>query len=508
MSSLDGPAIEQLIKDTIERQIQDAIARQFALIAPSIADSERQFALIAPVHERNIQAVETFGQTVANLVEQEGQLQAEVTRLDKAIDTTHAANQAVREQDKQELLEKQANVERAQNELQKTMAQHDEWIHKRYTDSIETGATKLINAFDESRVKPLDDEVRALRAAVDGRPQQADITKLIGEQMLAKTKEHVHLQQQSSKLLLEMEKLRGNEEKLQKKSEETAKQVMQLELELDKLRGNEVAQQSQEKHEALLQEIEKLCGNEELRIEAVEKIQEALGKPYEQEKLRDNETHELRKSLKELKENYERLRADVCSTNADEGGGSCADVCSTNADEGGGSCADVCTENYERLRADVCSTNAGAGGGSCADVCSTENYGQLRADVCSTNDDEVGGSCADGCGIDSASSLADVCNTNENAAGDCQGQRGRGDIGRPSSATTRTRCDNSDKEAFETPADSGESSAHSDAEAAVCRSMKRAIETAMKRAIETAFEKCAIETAFEKRLQAAYQLPC
>jgi hypothetical protein len=490
MSSFDGQAIEQLtiaIKEAIQRDLQETIQvvieRQFA----------SQLALIAPVHERNIQAVETFGQTVANLVEQEGQLQAEVTRLDKAIDTTHAANQAVREQDKQELLEKQANVERAQNELQKTMAQHDEWIHKRYTDSIETGATKLINAFDESRVKPLDDEVRALRAAVDGRPQQADITKLIGEQMLAKTKEHVHLQQQSSKLLLEMEKLRGNEEKLQKKSEETAKQVMQLELELDKLRGNEVAQQSQEKHEALLQEIEKLCGNEELRIEAVEKIQEALGKPYEQEKLRDNETHELRKSLKELKENYERLRADVCSTNADEGGGSCADVC---------------TENYERLRADVCSTNAGAGGGSCADVCSTENYGQLRADVCSTNDDEVGGSCADGCGIDSASSLADVCNTNENAAGDCQGQRGRGDIGRPSSATTRTRCDNSDKEAFETPADSGESSAHSDAEAAVCRSMKRAIETAMKRAIETAFEKCAIETAFEKRLQAAYQLPC
>jgi DNA repair exonuclease SbcCD ATPase subunit len=377
MSSFDGQAIEQLtiaIKEAIQRDLQETIQvvieRQFA----------SQLALIAPVHERNIQAVETFGQTVANLVEQEGQLQAEVTRLDKAIDTTHAANQAVREQDKQELLEKQANVERAQNELQKTMAQHDEWIHKRYTDSIETGATKLINAFDESRVKPLDDEVRALRAAVDGRPQQADITKLIGEQMLAKTKEHVHLQQQSSKLLLEMEKLRGNEEKLQKKSEETAKQVMQLELELDKLRGNEVAQQSQEKHEALLQEIEKLCGNEELRIEAVEKIQEALGKPYEQEKLRDNETHELRKSLKELKENYERLRADVCSTNADEGGGSCADVC---------------TENYERLRADVCSTNAGAGGGSCADVCSTENYGQLRADVCSTNDDEVGGSCAD-----------------------------------------------------------------------------------------------------------------
>ena len=491
MSSFDGQAIEQL---TIAvRELKETSDRQFALI-------EHQFALFAPAHqqlyelsERNIQAVETFGQTVANLVEQEGQLQAEVTRLDKAINTTHAANQAVREQDKQELLEKQANVERAQNELQKTMAQHDEWIHKRYTDSIETGATKLINTFDESRVKPLDNEVRALRAAVDGRPQQADITKLIGEQMLAKTKEHVHLQQQSSKLLLEMEKLRGNEEKLQKKSEETAKQVMQLELELDKLRGNEVAQQSQEKHEALLQEIEKLCGNEELRIEAVEKIQEALGKPYEQEKLRDNETHELRKSLKELKENYERLRADVCSTNADEGGGSCADVC---------------TENYERLRADVCSTNAGAGGGSCADVCSTENYGQLRADVCSTNDDEVGGSCADGCGIDSASSLADVCNTNENAAGDCQGQRGRGDIGRPSSATTRTRFEDSDKEAFETPADSGESSAHSDAEAAVCRSMKRAIETAMKRAIETAFEKCAIETAFEKRLQAAYQLPC
>ena len=128
--------------------------------------------------------------------------------------------------------------------------------------------------------------------------------------------------------------------------------------------------------------------------------------------------------------------------------------------------------------------------------------------VCSTKAGAEGGSSDKVCGIDSASSLADVCNTNENAAGDGQGQRGRGDIGRPSSATTRTRFDDSDKEAFETPADSGESSAHSDAEAAVCRSMKRAIETAMKRAIETAFEKCAIETAFEKRLQAAYQLPC
>ena len=148
-------------------------------------------------------------------------------------------------------------------------------------------------------------------------------TEKLGEQMLAKTEEHVHLQQQSSKLLLEMDKLCGNEEKLQKKSEETAKQVMQLELELDKLRGNEVEQQSQEKHEALLQEIEKLLGNEEQRIEAVEKIQEALGKQYEREKLRDNETHKLRKSLKVLKENYEQLRADVCGLDSR----SCADVC-------------------------------------------------------------------------------------------------------------------------------------------------------------------------------------
>jgi hypothetical protein len=114
-----------------------------------------------------------------------------------------------------------------------------------------------------------------------------------------------------------------------------------------------------------------------------------LGKQYEREKLRDNETYELRESLKVLKENYERLRADGCSTNAVEDGGSGADVC----------------------------------------------------------------------GFDSASSLAEVCNTKENAAGDCQ-------------------------------------------------STKRAIETAIQRAIKTAFEKCAIETAFEKRLQAAYQLPC
>ena len=237
-------------------------------------------------------------------------------------------------------------------------------------------------------------------------------TEKLDGQLLATTKEQVQLKQQSSTLLLEMDKLRGNEEKLRKKSEETAKQVMQLELELDKLRGNEVAQQSQEKHEALLQEIEKLLGNEEQRIEAVKKIQEALGKQYEREKLRDNETYELRESLKVLKENYERLRADVCSTNAVEDGGSGADV----------------------------STNAVTVGGS-------------RADGRSTNAVEDGGSGADVCSFDSASSLAEVCNTKENDAGDCQ-------------------------------------------------STKRAIETAIQRAIKTAFEKCAIETAFEKRLQA------
>jgi len=139
----------------------------------------------------------------------------------------------------------------------------------------------------------------------------------------------------------------------------------------------------------------------------------------------------LRESLKVLKENYERLRADVCSTNAVEDGGSCADVCGIDS---------ASSQNYERLRADVGSTNAVTGGGS-------------RADGCSTNAVEDGGSGADVCGFDSASSLAEVCNTKENAAGDCQ-------------------------------------------------STKRAIETAIQRAIKTAFEKCAIETAFEKRLQA------
>jgi hypothetical protein len=163
---------------------------------------------------------------------------------------------------------------------------------------------------------------------------------------------------------------------------------MQLELELDKLRGNDVAKQSQEKHEALLHEIEKLRGNEEesideaqrlhaqnkvllqymqelhgseslleakiqalteklrcndeellhekdrlqgldkqLRalkeklhstigqclnsmVEAFEKIQEALGKQHERETLRDNETQEFQKSLKELRVNYEELLAE------------------------------------------------------------------------------------------------------------------------------------------------------------------------------------------------------
>ena len=91
-----------------------------------------------------------------------------------------------------------------------------------------------------------------------------------------------------------------------------------------------------------------------------------------------------------------------------------------------------------------------------------------------------------------------MCNTDGNEAGDSQGQRGRGEIGRPASAATRTGFDNNNEEACGTPADSGKSSAHSDAEAAVCRSMKRAIETAMKRAIETAFKKCAIKTAFRR----------
>jgi hypothetical protein len=93
--------------------------------------------------------------------------------------------------------------------------------------------------------------------------------------------------------------------------------------------------------------------------------------------------------------------------------------------------------------------------------------GGSLADVCSTNAGEGGGSRANVCGIDSASSLADVCNTNDVGRGrDGQGQRGRGEIGRPASATPRFAgsTPDSDEEAFETPA-SVKSSAHSKAEA-------------------------------------------
>jgi hypothetical protein len=45
-------------------------------------------------------------------------------------------------------------------------------------------------------------------------------------------------------------------------------------------------------------------------LEGFEKIQEALVKQYEQEKLCDNETQELQKSLKELQVNHEQLHAE------------------------------------------------------------------------------------------------------------------------------------------------------------------------------------------------------
>ena len=63
------------------------------------------------------------------------------------------------------------------------------------------------------------------------------------------------------------------------------------------------------------------------------------------------------------------------------------------------------------------------------------------------------------CGIDCASSLADVCNTNDNEAfkpaarpGRTAWKRGGAEIGRPSSATLSTRFDDINEEAFETPA--------------------------------------------------------
>ena len=94
----------------------------------------------------------------------------------------------------------------------------------------------------------------------------------------------------------------------------------------------------------------------------------------------------------------------------------------------------------------------------------------LLADVCSTNAGAGGGSSATVCGIDSASSLVDVCNTNdkeafktaarENSIGNKKGfgrgrgspgQRGRGANGRPAATTPRTSFDDSDEEAFKTP---------------------------------------------------------
>jgi DNA repair exonuclease SbcCD ATPase subunit len=76
---------------------------------------------------------------------------------------------------------KQATVEHAQSQLQNTVDQHGKWIHEHYNVNV---------ARIESRVKPLTDEVRKLRADVDGRPQQEDITKL-KEQMKEQLKEQM-----------------------------------------------------------------------------------------------------------------------------------------------------------------------------------------------------------------------------------------------------------------------------------------------------------------------------
>ena len=129
------------------------------------------------------------------------------------------------------------------------------------------------------------------------------------------------------------------------------------------------------------------------------------------------------------------------------------------------------------------------GGGLRANVCGIDSASSL-ADVCSTNAGEGGGSSANVCCIDSARSLADVCNTNDNEAfksaareissanktkgigrgQDSQGQRGRCAIGRPASAIPRTRfagsTPNSDEEAFETP-----DSIQSSAQEVVCKSI-------------------------------------
>ena len=65
--------------------------------------------------------------------------------------------------------------------MQNTVNQHGKWIHEHYNVDV---------ARIESRVKPLTDEVRKLRADVDGRPQQDDITKL-KEQMKEQLKEQM-----------------------------------------------------------------------------------------------------------------------------------------------------------------------------------------------------------------------------------------------------------------------------------------------------------------------------
>ena len=72
---------------------------------------------------------------------------------------------------------------------------------------------------------------------------------------------------------------------------------MQLELELDKLRSNDVTQQSQEKHEALLHEIEKLSGNEEHRIEEVQLLMHDMQELHGNESLLESKIQSLTEKL-------------------------------------------------------------------------------------------------------------------------------------------------------------------------------------------------------------------
>ena len=166
----------------------------------------------------------------------------------------------------------------------------------------------------------------------------------INAQMQANADEQAQMLQQSREQEQRMEELRGSTEELRQETARLQGHEQQLQAhnimlasllqEMEKLRGNEVehmdaAHRLEAQHKAIIQNIQELHGNETLlnkKIRALKEelqgtighrldhfvasFKEALDEHSEQEKLRANETQELQKSLKELQVKYQQLRAD------------------------------------------------------------------------------------------------------------------------------------------------------------------------------------------------------